>query len=107
MIDAGTADAFRYIYAVLAMLAAAGFAGTLVLRWDVLHAGERLLRIGLVAEHAVIVYGAFLAIRGDFPPSFIGIAITLSLLVVMLGFVVWFGDLLLSDDRTPKRLTDR
>lgn len=107
MIDAGTADAFRYIYAFLAMLACAGFTMTLILRWDVLHVGERLLRMGLVAEHAVIVYGAYLAISGNFPPSFVGIAITVSLLVVMLGFVVWFGDLLLSRHQAPERLTDR
>lgn len=107
MIDATTADAFRYIYAALAMLVCAGFTATLVLRWEVLHLGERLLRIGLIVEHMVIIYGAYVAITGNFPPNFVGVAITFALAVVMLGFAVWFGDLLMSDDREPDRLTER
>lgn len=107
MIDPATADAFRYIYAVLAMLTCAGFTATLILRWEVLHLGERLLRIGLIAEHMVIIYAAYVAITHDFPPTLVGVAVTLSLAVVILGFAVWFGDLLFQHDREPRRLTDR
>lgn len=106
MIDPQTAEAFRYIYATLAMLTCAGFAMTLVLRWDVLHRGEQLLRIGLVAEHAVIIYGAYVAIDGQYPPSVVGLSLTASLMLVVLGFTIWLADLLLGGDRSPRRLTD-
>lgn len=106
MIDAQTADAFRYLYAALAVLTCTGFAMTLVLRWDVLHVGERTLRIGLILEHMVIIYGAYLAIDRDFPPSVVGISLTGSLTIVVIGFAIWLADLVLGADRDPKRLTD-
>lgn len=107
MIDPQTADAFRYIYAALAVLTCTGFAMTLVLRWEVLHLGERLLRVGLILEHMVIIYGAYLAIDRDFPPSLVGISLTGSLTIVVIGFVVWLADLVLGGQRNPQRLTDR
>ena len=107
MIDPTTADAFRYIYAVLAMLTCTGFTATLILRWEVLHLGERLLRIGLNAEHMVIMYVAYVAITGNFTPTLVGVEMNLALAVVILGFAVWFGDLLIQHDREPRRLTDR
>lgn len=106
MIDPQTADAFRYIYAALAVLTCTGFAMTLVLRWDVLHLGERLLRIGLIAEHMVIIYGAYLAIDRDYPPSVVGISLTGSLTIVVIGFAVWLADLLIGGAEPPQRLTD-
>lgn len=106
MIDVLTADIFRYVYAALAMCVAAGFAMTLVLRWDVLHPGERILRIGLIAEHAVIIYGAYVALDLNYPPTPVGIALTISLAVVVAGFAVWFTDLVLRKNRGITRLSD-
>lgn len=107
MIDTTTADLFRYLYAILAVLTCTGFATTLVMRWDVLHPGEKMLRIGLIAEHMVIIYAAYTALNEDYPPTPIGIGLTVSLTVVVGGFAVWIADLLVHGDRGPQRLTDR
>lgn len=93
MIDPQTADFFRYTYALLAIATCVGFTMTLVLRWEVLGHGERLLRLGLIAEHTVIIYGAYVALDNNFPPSLVGALMTGSLLVVVLGFIVWLREL--------------
>ncbi len=93
MISPETADFFRYAYALLAIATCVGFTMTLVLRWEVLGKGERLLRLGLIAEHTVIIYGAYVALGRNFPPTMVGALMTLSLLVVVLGFVVWLREL--------------
>lgn len=97
MIDTQTADLFRYAYAALAVLTCVGFTMSLMLRWEQLHRGERLLRIGLIAEHCVIIYGAYVALDRNFPPSVIGLLMTGALLIVVLGFLVWFTGLLHDD----------
>lgn len=91
MIDAQHADLFRYAYAALAMLTCVGFTMSLMLRWEQLHVGERVLRVGLIAEHTVIIYGAYIALDKDFPPTLVGVLMTSALLLVVTGFFVWFA----------------
>lgn len=104
--DPGTVEALRYIYAGLAILAGTGFTATLLIRWDVLHPGERILRAGLVIEHAVITYGAYVAIDLGYPPTIVAALATASLTIICLGFAVWFCDLALHGDDGIRRLTD-
>jgi hypothetical protein len=44
------AEFFRWGYAILAIICATGFIATLIVRWDVLHPGEKILRSGLIVE---------------------------------------------------------
>jgi uncharacterized membrane protein YoaK (UPF0700 family) len=108
MIDPQLAEIARYAYAVLAMLTCAGFAATLILRWDVLHLGEKTLRVGLIIVHAVLIYGAWVAISLDYPPTPVGLGLVVGMSVTVTGFALWLGDMLLCNaDRSPRRLTDR
>ncbi len=104
--SAETVETFRYLYAVLSVLCATGFIATLVLRWEVLRRGERVLRLGLVAEHLVITYGAYNAIKLDYPTSAVALLITASMVVIITGFVLWLGEDLLRGNRDINRLTD-
>ncbi len=103
---AETVTALRYIYATLAILAGTGFTATLLIRWDVLHVGERILRSGLVLEHAVITYAAYVAVELAYPPTIVALLATVSLSIICIGFAVWFCDLAINGDRGIKRLTD-
>lgn len=102
-----TADFFRFIYATLSIVVACGLAATIVIRWDLLHRGEKILRVGLIAEHVVITYGAYTALQLDYPPTIVGLAATMALSVTLTGFVVWLADIVTRGDDGPKRLTDR
>ena len=88
MIGEHTADVFRYVYAVLAMLTCFGFSLTLVPRWERLTGGERLLRVGLIAEHAVLIYAAYVGLSKDYPPTLIGVGIAGALALVVLGLTL-------------------
>lgn len=99
---------FRWGYAVLSIVCATGFIATLIVRWDVLHRGEKILRSGLIAEHLVITYAAYVALKTpDFPPTVVGAMLTASMLIIVLGFAVWIADALLGGDIDPNRLSDR
>ena len=91
MLSEHTADLFRYAYALLAMLTCFGFSLTLVLRWDRLTGGERLLRVGLIAEHAVLIYAAYIGLSNNYPPTLIGLGIAgaLGMVVIGLAFKVY------------------
>lgn len=94
-IDGDTADLFRYAYAALAFLVCTGLTLKLVQRWDVLSLGERVFRLGLVLEHLVLIYGAYVALHRGYPPSSVGAAMTAALVVVVIGLALWltgFGD---------------
>ncbi len=104
--SAETVETFRYLYAVLSVLCATGFIATLVLRWEVLRRGEKVLRLGLVAEHLVITYGASKAIQDDYPPSVVAVLITASMIVIITGFALWLAEDLLRGNRDVNRLTD-
>lgn len=104
--SAEAVEFFRYAYAFLSVVCATGFIATLVLRWELLHIGERVLRCGLVLEHLVITYAAYIAIRDDYPQTIVGLLITGSMIVIVGGFVLWFSGALLRDERTVNRLTD-
>ncbi|GAA1909460.1 hypothetical protein GCM10009737_08410 [Nocardioides lentus] len=106
MIDETTADIVRCVYAALAIIAGCGFVATLIIRWDVLQLGEKILRTGLVVEHVVITYGAYTALQLDYPPTAVGLAMTAALAVVISGFAVWVADIVLHGDDGPIRLTD-
>jgi hypothetical protein len=85
----GWLQALRITYAVLAALCAFGFVATLVIRWDELRPGERILRGALIGEHLTITYGGYVALVGDYPASMVATLLTLFLAGVFLGFVVW------------------
>lgn len=95
------AEQVRYVYAVLAFFVATGFVATLVVRWEHLMKGERILRVGLILEHLVIMYGAYVAIKNDFPPSIVGLLVVMSMIVILLGFLVWITDLIEPETTSP------
>lgn len=107
IIDPEYAEAFRYLYATLSIVVCTGFVATLIIRWDVLRLGEKILRAGLVLEHVVITYGAYTALKLDLAPTIVAPLLTASMAVIVLGFAVWVADMLLHGDAGPERLTDR
>ncbi len=107
LLDPEFVTALRYIYAVLAILAGTGFVATLMVRWDNLHLGEQILRIGLIAEHVTITYAAYVAIELSNPPTAVAVFLTASLVVICCGFAVWAADIALNGDPGPVRLTDQ
>lgn len=93
-------DIFRQIYAALALLCSTGFIATLMLRWDLMVPGRRVLWVGLIMEQLVVTYAAYVAITSGFPPSLISFLLIISLLVMLLGFVLWAHDGLI-EARSP------
>jgi hypothetical protein len=87
--DAHTIEVSRYAYAILAVLCSTGFVATLVIRWDVLARGERILRGGLILEHLVIFYGAYVAISHHLTGSVTAPLLVLSMLIMLVGFADW------------------
>jgi len=102
------AEFFRWGYAILAIICATGFIATLIVRWDVLHAGEKILRSGLIIEHLVITYAAYVALKPPaYPPTIVGALLTCSMIIIVLGFAVWIADALIPGDVDMHRLSDR
>lgn len=99
-------DIFRVAYALLAVVCATGFIATLMVRWEVLKRGEIILRLGLILEHLIITYGAWVALEGNYPPSIVALLLTASMVVIVLGFVVWITDDILPGHIDMRRLTD-
>lgn len=97
---------FRYAYALLAVVCATGFIATLIVRWEVLKRGEKILRFGLIVEHLIITYGSYVALKNDYPSSIVGLLLTASMVVIALGFVVWIADDILPGRIDMTRLTD-
>lgn len=86
------ADFFRVAYAILAVVCSTGFVTTLVVRWDLYHLGERIIRSGLIGQHLILSYGGYIALKNDLPPSAVGALLTASLAIILCGFLVWWVD---------------
>lgn len=97
-----TIELSRYSYLVLAYLCATGFVATLYVRWDELKLGERIIRVGLILEHLFIAYGAFIAIKHGFPGSVVALLLVISMLVMLLGLLVWLVEDLIPRYRTAR-----
>lgn len=92
----------RYAYAVLAFVCATGFVATLYVRWGELKLGERIIRMGLILEHLFIAYGAYVAIRRAFPGSITALLLVLSMLIMLVGLLVWLIEDLIPHYRQPR-----
>jgi hypothetical protein len=89
------AEFFRWAYAVLAIVCATGFIATLIIRWEDLDPWERIIRAGLILEHLVITYAAYVALKPpSYPPTIVGAMLTASMVIIVLGFAVWIADAL-------------
>lgn len=103
------AEVFRWAYAVLAIVCATGFITTLIVRWDDLQPWEKIIRTGLILEHLVITYAAYVALQPpSYPPTIVGALLTGSMLIIVLGLATWVADTFRSaDTTTPSHLTTR
>lgn len=102
------AEFFRWGYAGLSIVCATGFIATLIVRWDELFMWERIIRAGLILEHLVITYAAYVALTPPtYPPTIVGALLTGSMLIIVLGFAVWIADALRADVRDERRRTNR
>ena len=91
LMDPDYVTLFRYTYAILAGVVCVIFVRVVVSRKS-MHPALKVVCWGLVVQHATITYAAYTALDQNFPPTAIGLLLTVSLTIILVGFMLWAVD---------------